>query len=503
MGEIALEGDELKKLIKIAKKRPLSYAAVPGSSDDKFVFSLHRQKAPDALGKLLKKEGDGNKFSYGLCAVEKKLMTLTCEREIPNLAKKLKKFLKKQKAPYNVQIMDESGNLIDSDIEELPDDPMYDEEAGEGELFAAPEDNTEVDPRVEQLRSRVMKLVPVIRKVGGELQPKLQAAAKKALEFINAGDFENATLMIGRIEQSLKQNLAQPKAPENPNAGDLKLLAQKLSKLRPLVLNAPEADQERLMTAWQMVASKIKANDLDGATKTYTVLETALKKLATPQQEQPNETTAPDPLEGEWKQVIARIEPITLAAIKANIGDPSKFRTVLMMAKEKAAGGDFKGAIDIAKRLEDGIRKAKEAPKPQTLNKTDFTKARLIWQKAISVMEKDLKTVCDAIVEAVDEEQFPGIEKAVAGLNEYLQPLRGKLEDELDELIKLEDLGAREQQKQACRKLITEYRTALSSPFFKAIDDGNGFTKVQLRANALSALDEIDQQLAQAQPETV
>ncbi|MFT7060660.1 MAG: hypothetical protein ACJASV_003184, partial [Pseudorhodobacter sp.] len=87
MGEFAVEGAELKRLIKIARKAPISFGFNPGKSDEDTFLGLDRVKQPKVLGKAAKEEGDGNKYSFGTAVVDGKVMRLTCLRELPNMAK--------------------------------------------------------------------------------------------------------------------------------------------------------------------------------------------------------------------------------------------------------------------------------------------------------------------------------------------------------------------------------------------------------------------------------
>ena len=105
MAELRIEGDELKKLVKLGKTRPMPFAFCPGGSDDENVLVIHRKKTPEMLGKAARKEGDGSKVAFGTFEVEAKLMTLTCLREIPDLAKKLKKHMKAQRLLMKVRIL--------------------------------------------------------------------------------------------------------------------------------------------------------------------------------------------------------------------------------------------------------------------------------------------------------------------------------------------------------------------------------------------------------------
>ncbi|WP_083099002.1 hypothetical protein [Pseudophaeobacter leonis] len=130
MSSVKIEGDELKKFIQLAKKGPLPFGFCPGKKDPDHVLAIHRSKKPAQLGKLAKAEGSGGKFAYGTFVVEAKVAVLTCEQALPGLAKKLKKYLKTQKIPLNVVVLDAQGQELEQEVEP--------EEAAQPEVAAPP-----------------------------------------------------------------------------------------------------------------------------------------------------------------------------------------------------------------------------------------------------------------------------------------------------------------------------------------------------------------------------
>lgn len=127
MGEYRVSGPEIKKQVKLMRKQPLAFAYNPGNGSDDYLC-LHRTKGPSVLGREAKDEGPGNKHAFGMASVEGKILSLTCEREVPGLAKKLKKYLKSQNVNLNIRVLDADGNLLEDDIEDLPDEPDDDDD---------------------------------------------------------------------------------------------------------------------------------------------------------------------------------------------------------------------------------------------------------------------------------------------------------------------------------------------------------------------------------------
>ncbi|MEP5732005.1 MAG: hypothetical protein ABJL67_21810 [Sulfitobacter sp.] len=493
MGEFSIEGDELRKLIRVAKQRPLAFASSPGKDDGDFVFALHRKRTPDALSRAVKKESTTNKIAYGLCAIDGKLMSLTCEQELPGLARKLKKWLKKQKAPHNIKILDESGNLIEDDIEDLPDDPLdADGNDGGGGADLFDDEGAQTDPRVDALRQKVIKLVPQIRALSGPAHVKLQAAAKSVLELINAGDLEAAAKLIAAIGAGLKKAAGTQPASEDAKKATAEL-AEKLKTLRPECMAAKAPVNEKLMKVWEIAANKLRGQDFDGARTAIKNIEDALAKQ--------NDKKAVDPLQGQWEALWARLSPVVLKAMKADVPNAQGLRAMKMTAEDTAASGDYKKAIAIAQRLGASVREALEAKNQQASEKpigqtVDFTKTRLMWGRAKGQLRSEMARLGDAIVASCDGEDFKGIETAVKDLQTYIDPIGETLEDALDALIQETEVAKRDDLRQKCLSAINANRAEINSGIFQIIDDKNGFLSgLKVRRTAVAALDAMAKEL--------
>jgi len=109
---LGLEGVELKKFMKIARKQALPFAFVPGAGDEEPTFMLHRRKKAEVMGKTLRKETKQSKVSFGMMKVEGKTASLTCDKVVPGLGKKLQRFFRKQKVPMDVILFDADGTEI-------------------------------------------------------------------------------------------------------------------------------------------------------------------------------------------------------------------------------------------------------------------------------------------------------------------------------------------------------------------------------------------------------
>ena len=116
------ELSELKTLMAAARKKPLNFGICIGKKPDSLIFYLHRKKAPDILARLAKKAGDTSKVAMGTASVSGKKLTLTIIGDPPSgMAKRTKVFLIAIKMPFKVELISESGEMLESDGEDDDD----------------------------------------------------------------------------------------------------------------------------------------------------------------------------------------------------------------------------------------------------------------------------------------------------------------------------------------------------------------------------------------------
>lgn len=292
MSDFAVKGADLKKILKIAKKGPIAFAYNPGKTDDSTFFGMHRTKAPSLLGKAAKAEGEGKKFTFGTAVLEGKELRLTPEREMSQMAKRLKKFLKSQKVTLNVVIVDEDGTVLDSDVEtDLPDDP---EMAGDDAV---------------------------------------------------ASPVEPATLAAGSGDDPEKPKSAVP----NPDDAAPDQLAARwqatADKLSPLVANAASkaiVDPTKLRAAWAMAQDAAKKGDFAAAMRIGVKVAELIKKGGG---DRHKTTDAADPNIAKWELAKSKLDPIVAQTLKNGSGDVAKIRAVWAFAQEKADKGDHPAAL--------------------------------------------------------------------------------------------------------------------------------------------------------------
>ncbi|NKB15863.1 MAG: hypothetical protein HC774_01400, partial [Sphingomonadales bacterium] len=120
--------DELKANIAFARKRELAFGLCIGKAAETTVLVCHKTKAPDAMGRQAKKDGETAKVACGMMTVEGKNLNLSCEGDVPSgLARKTREMLKIVGLKLKVRILDAAGNAIEEDGDEEEDGEAGDE----------------------------------------------------------------------------------------------------------------------------------------------------------------------------------------------------------------------------------------------------------------------------------------------------------------------------------------------------------------------------------------
>lgn len=207
--DFPLDRDGVRKALKAARKSPMGFGYNPGTTDDDDEwFAAHRRRKPEFLGKMALTEGAGTKSAFGTYTVLGAELRMTCQRTIPQLARRFKVYLKSLKLTLNVVVLDPEGNVIDSDIEELDgwfdedDDGAEDDGADAGAPAEAP---PVLDPAVE-LRALTARLAAVKGEVvaaQGDLAPRIRQGFAKAVELVKAGKPAEADPVVSRLEMVL------------------------------------------------------------------------------------------------------------------------------------------------------------------------------------------------------------------------------------------------------------------------------------------------------------
>ncbi|MGB3278828.1 MAG: hypothetical protein WBA92_06515, partial [Pseudorhodobacter sp.] len=271
MADFEATGDELHKLVRLGKKRPMPFAFCPSrGGDDESLFATHRKKPPEMIAKSARKASGQTKVCFGTFTVEAKLMTLVLVKELPSIAKKLKKHLRNERLPMNVKIVDVMGNELEADIEDLPEDNILDgddeEEDANDTVEEAVEEETAEDeldedlPDAKVLARQLKDLQPGIMALQGDAGEKLRAALAGAVGLLKSGALVRAESTINAIARAFErqsnpaQAAAPPPPPPNPEA---MAAAQRLTKLRGHIGLLEGPAKEKLTAALGLVAKQI------------------------------------------------------------------------------------------------------------------------------------------------------------------------------------------------------------------------------------------------------
>jgi hypothetical protein len=326
MADGKLDSEELKKLIKRGRKQRLPLAFCPGAKDDNILL-IDKRKKPDVLARAARKQGTGNKVAFGTFTVEGKVLELTCEHPLPALAKNLKRHLKKEKIRLNVVVLDMSGSVLESDIEELPDDPSWDDDAGgdaDGDAGAAtdvaaspadPAEPTTGPAGAAPLVARLKALHPGIIAAPQGPAGKLQKAVALAVALIKSGNMAKADATIAAIEAAIAKLAASAATPAETPAGatpatapaDLRQLAGRAKALQSAIAGISGPANSKLAAALNTAIGHIKARELataetllgrieDAAGKARAAMPTATESTRESTTESPTEAeAAPSP----------------------------------------------------------------------------------------------------------------------------------------------------------------------------------------------------------------
>ena len=525
MADLALKGPELKKMIKIAKKRSLNFAYCPGNDPKEDVFVLDRKKKPEVMGRVARAEGTGAKLGLGTARAKGRIMMMTCTREMPQMAKKLKKLLKFEKIPMNVIIMDKDGNVLEEDIEDLPEDPELDndddddiidesdatdaQDDADDDTSGTAEDADDDGARLRQLTGRAQQVKGAIAGLAPDAQAPMTKGFGAVLAALKASDLDKADDTLTRLENALAKLAAKGNdAAPDPALDALGTVADKLQKRIDALGNADGV--ARLAGAHKLLVDQIESGDVKKATGTAKALGDAIGRLEGQAADTSQSNASQDDNTNEaadegvqWRDARADLEPVALDLLQRNLGDVSKMRAVLGYFIEKGEAGDFAGGMKAAPGLKKLIAEAQAAE--QTAAEQDipagvvpFVRARLDWIKTRSSLRGELTKLQDTIVATCDPEEFPDIANESRGLFTYIESLDGRLEDALEALVQEPDGAKREKLKADAAKLLAEYQKELDTPFFQAVDGGNGFKSVNVRGAALESLGKVRSALSEA-----
>jgi hypothetical protein len=506
MADLKLEGAELKKMVKLGKKRPLSFAFCPGPKNEHTLL-IDRRKGPEMLGKLARQEGEGKKVAFGTFEVKGRVMEMTCGRTVPQMAKTLKKYLKSQKTLINVVILDADGNPLDSDVEDLAPDPTMDEiEDDQAAAEEQPEEApAEVAPETPgdaaALAARLKALQPAIAAAGGDTAEKLKKVMSGAVAQIKSSAFEQADKSITALEnavaklgQTTPAAAAETAAPEP----DFRALAARAKALQETIGGIAEPAKGKLMTALSGAVQHIKQRNHEAADTVLGKIEAAVNKTLAAQADAP----AADGDASKWETALARLQPAVDKAMTERRGDLAAINRSFDFAKEKAANGDYASALKAATKTAELLKQAASmettaaAQEAADVTPEGLVKLRVAWMETRMGMRREienLKAAIDAATKGIKGmEDVPAKSKV---LFDHIGDINTDLEQTLQKIADATDDDTRETLKKDALQIVDTYEGVLNNQFFKAVDD-NGFVQTNIRESAMNSLKKVSSALA-------
>ncbi len=370
MSDFAVEGGALKKMIAHARKKPLNFGFNPGKSPGEHMLGLDKRKSPELIGRSVKASGPGSKVAFGTCEVDAKVLTMTCEKIVPMMAKRVKLFLKHNKVMLNVRILGPDGSVLEEDIEEFADEGAPAGGAGadreavhagsdpqgagdEGNRAAQPAAaaaTADLDGRAGALAARLQALRPGIAAAPDAVRQKLVDAMGGVVGMIRGREFDDATVALGKLETIVARIAAPaPQAKVDPQVAKLEQARQMMAQS---VARLPEGAVRQDLEAR---LAGIGGGDVAAGVAAIREVRDALARATSGA----GESAVGDDADRkrELAELIGRIKQISAA-------DPG--RTKEMVALAQQAGAALKaGEADRAGELIERLRAAVSAGAPR------------------------------------------------------------------------------------------------------------------------------------------
>jgi len=297
----------------------------------------------------------------------------------------------------------------------------------------------------------------------------------------------------GVTAQTTETSASTQDGAPDPNAELWKKTATEMMPKVARYVQAGVGKAPQVKAAWEAAAKSAK----DGNFKAALGVAAKIQPLLTAS-EQAGESSesAPSPDETAWTALLPVLEKLFKEAMDVNPPNRSQLEAAWAMATEKAEGGDFASAVKIAARLraalETVIANTATGAKDQDSipdNIVPFQRASMLWRQTRERMFKAMATLEDAIIAecSADEELAPLADEA-RDLTKRLSVFDTNLIDQLDNIANSPIGAGREALKKEANNQIRVYAAALNEPFFKDVDNNNGFVSVAVASAAREAL---------------
>jgi len=328
---VPIKPEELKKLIKMSKNRPMNFAFNPGPKGADLLL-LDKILAPEKLGRTAKKEGNGPKAAYGTFDLHGRKLTVTAIFALPEMARKLRKYLKTLSFSFSIEVVDGKGQSLESDLSEedleaaeetksqgtaeqeevaekvTATEPAQAEQATEENTANAQNEESKTqeaavqdsgpreinedikeDNQLDEAAARRKALTNRVRALQGPISDlgnngaQMKKAIALAVGFLKEGSFDKAEMTLGKIEESLAKAQAASAtdagADASNTAPDPKALIARAGSLKKVLDQSQGPETEAIKKQMVQALALLKNRDFAGADAGMTRAEDALNGL--------------------------------------------------------------------------------------------------------------------------------------------------------------------------------------------------------------------------------
>ncbi|MCW1919917.1 hypothetical protein NX862_14245 [Rhodobacter sp. KR11] len=489
---------DLKALITVARKMPVNVGLCLGKKPADSIVKIDRKRAPEALMREAKKEGETAKVAAGTLTIEGRSGVFHCVTAPPSgLGKSLRAFFKAIGINFDLEIIKPDGQAEgeEDDAEEPTTAPSPTAPGPTAPSPTAPSPTAPgappssspssgpspeappsgPDPRAvaEQLKS----LKAAITDIGGKMAETMLAALGKIVDLLKTGKVAEASSAAEKLAQAVEKAKSAAAGAPKPTA-EADKYGPAVAKLQGLVDALPQGDARAALTA---LLDQARAGLAKGDTGPL----------------QANAKRVQDGL--ALQAAIDRLSPVVANALsKGLVAEPDKLRLLFNTVAENVPAPDHAKAMTALDRIEKLIAAGgKDPARDIPTDVQPFAKSRIEWGGSRKSMLTEVSRLQDAIRARCEE--VGGLDEVVASLADLMAPLEAidtKLEDKLDEIVGSPAGQTRDKLKTEARALIRLYQAELAKPFFAEVDAANGFLNVSVTATATAALAKVEAVLA-------
>jgi hypothetical protein len=290
-----VHGDDLRKILRRGRRRPVPFAFTPGKGEDDSLFAAHKKRPPEMIAKATRRESGQTRVAFGTFTVLGKELVLTCIQELPAIAKKLKKHLRAERLPMNIRVLDITGREIEADIEDLGDDDVL-----------GADDDGPVRATGDRLLDRLAAVRAAVLAAPGDAGDRLRDIFAGALRAAGNGSRDKADKLVTQVEAELRRqrNSAArtafaavaaptrqrdavpvpppppPPAREVPDRADLLPLARRARALKARAEAMDASVAPRLLAALGVAARALRAGEAEAAEAALDRIAAAMDRVA-------------------------------------------------------------------------------------------------------------------------------------------------------------------------------------------------------------------------------